>query len=613
MLTEEQAGTIENPNEHKLICALPGSGKTHTFISLADRVLNSSNTNSVLMVTFTNASASEMEERLVKRLGPQLAKRTKAATFASLMLKQFEQIRVRRRSIIGPEQYSFVKRALIQAQIRYDDINEWVSTIEAMGRDIDYMHDGTPTSMVFEAYLSLLKKYKRFDLNMMCRELIAGLEGGTVKPYRYSHLLCDEFQDTDELQYRWLKAHGNLGKTLAVVGDDDQSIYSWRGSMGYHAFREFQNDFNASGYLLSKCFRCSPNILNAAKMFVENNEDRIDKDMASVKKEQGTVKIVSIPNNFISQFTQELLQMDSLESVSKIGGEQDTKKSDGFEQYRYVAQAIKQSEKDGWAILARTNKQLDQVERALSELQMKAVRIGGKSIFDNEHAVGFINLFYGLAHPKAADALVSGLGWIGESEETLHYIYQSCKTMGFASSQQMSGETWKPVTAFMQEMAMRAINLEEQYAGAFIDKLCSAVIKYLKKKKDADEKLQVTVVEICQGILKGSKGNLVARAKNLAEKTKKNTKQEDHNQNDAVILATMNGSKGLEWPRVWIIDVDDGKVPMIKGAVTREAIEEERRLLYVAMTRAEENLVISHRENKESSFIEEIVGVNSSL
>ena len=71
----------------------------------------------------------------------------------------------------------------------------------------------------------------------------------------------------------------------------------------------------------------------------------------------------------------------------------------------------------------------------------------------------------------------------------------------------------------------------------------------------------------------------------------------------------MNGSKGLEWARVWIIDVDEGKVPMIKGDVTREAIEEERRLLYVAMTRAEEELTISHRENKGSSFIEEIVGV----
>src|SRR5690606_18118329 len=213
---------------------------------------------------------------------------------------------------------------------------------------------------------------------------------------------------------------------------------------------------------------------NASRMFDETYDDMNETGLGYLKKVEGTVDIVSIPNHFGSQFTRELLQMDSLESVSKIGEEQNAKKSDSFEQYRYVAQAIKQSEKDGWAILARTNKQLDQVERALSELQMKAVRIGGKSIFDNEHAVGFINLFYGLAHPKAADALVSGLGWIGESEETLHYIYQSCKTMGFASSQQMSGEVWKPVTAFMQEMAMRAINLEEQYAGQFIDKLCSA-------------------------------------------------------------------------------------------------------------------------------------------
>jgi DNA helicase-2/ATP-dependent DNA helicase PcrA len=114
MLTEEQAETIQEPDEHKLICALPGSGKTHTFISLVNVILEKDPKNTVLMMTFTNASAKEMEQRVVERLGKQKAKRVRAATFASLMLRQFKPIAGRRRSVIGPEQYTFVKRALAQ-------------------------------------------------------------------------------------------------------------------------------------------------------------------------------------------------------------------------------------------------------------------------------------------------------------------------------------------------------------------------------------------------------------------------------------------------------------------------------------------------------------------
>jgi superfamily I DNA/RNA helicase len=90
MLTGEQAETIEEPDEHKLICALPGSGKTHTFISFVDVILDKEPTNTVLMMTFINASAKEMEQRVSDRLGKQKAKRVTAATFASLMLRQFK-------------------------------------------------------------------------------------------------------------------------------------------------------------------------------------------------------------------------------------------------------------------------------------------------------------------------------------------------------------------------------------------------------------------------------------------------------------------------------------------------------------------------------------------
>ncbi|WP_462172463.1 UvrD-helicase domain-containing protein [Pseudoalteromonas xiamenensis] len=114
MLTEEQAETISQPDENKLICALPGSGKTHTFISLVDRILDVDLTYRVLMVTFTNASAKEMEERVSNRLGKTKTKRVRAATFASLMLDQFRAIANRRKAVIGTKKPS----SRIQVHVR---------------------------------------------------------------------------------------------------------------------------------------------------------------------------------------------------------------------------------------------------------------------------------------------------------------------------------------------------------------------------------------------------------------------------------------------------------------------------------------------------------------
>lgn len=126
MLTEEQELAVEEPNEYKLICALAGSGKTFTFISLAEEILKLNHSHRVLMVTFTNAAANEMDERLAKRLARKDYKRTSSSTFASLMMRQFRPLAKNRRCIIGAEQYSFVKRAVIAEGGDTDELESFV-------------------------------------------------------------------------------------------------------------------------------------------------------------------------------------------------------------------------------------------------------------------------------------------------------------------------------------------------------------------------------------------------------------------------------------------------------------------------------------------------------
>lgn len=612
MLTEEQGLAVEEPNEYKLICALAGSGKTFTFISLAEEILKLNQSHRVLMVTFTNAAANEMDERLAKRLAQKDYKRTSSSTFASLMMRQFRPLVKKRRCIIGAEQYSFVKRAIIAEGGDSDELEFFMSSVDQFGRELDGEFQDNTYSFerkVYARYCKILSDQNCYDLNMMARELIAGLQSGVIKPYNFTHLLCDEYQDTDNLQYLWLKIHGDAGLILACVGDDDQSIYSWRGALSFDAFKRLQKDFNASGYLLSKSFRCASNILSSAKKFIENNQDRLPKEMVSGIAEQGQVYKVEIPINYISQYQIDNEMRDKVEVKSTSIEQLSSAEKEKQERYRFVAEKINSINKPGWAVLARTNRQLDQMEKALLELQLKVVRIGGKSIFDNIHAVSMVNLFYGLVNDSASSELVSGLGWAGEKEENLKYISQVSSAMGFAAASQIGDVQWTTITAYMQEMSLLAKQCRESDSERYIQKWGEVMLRVIRKLGDKERKFQVTILEIILNILRGSKGDLYSRARNLVDKTRKPKNKIDHKQEDAIILSTMNSSKGLEWPRVWLIDIEDGIVPMLKENVTIEAIEEERRLVYVAMTRAQFELYLSYKEGNESMFIEEIDGV----
>lgn len=137
------------------------------------------------MVTFTNASAGEMTDRIKKRLGPKGAWRTKSTSFASLMMAQFRQISKGRKSIIGPEQILFVQRAVIAEKQNIDEIDDWVSKVEETGRDVNYEFRSIPSCKVFNRYCEILHYHRRYDIKVMARKLIGDLYDGTANLYEY--------------------------------------------------------------------------------------------------------------------------------------------------------------------------------------------------------------------------------------------------------------------------------------------------------------------------------------------------------------------------------------------------------------------------------------------
>ena len=608
--TPEQLAVIQNPNENKLVIALPGSGKTHTTVSLAE-VITSNPTNTILMLTFTNAAATEMGERIHKRLAPQAASRVKSMTFAKLLLQQFRTISKGRKLLMGGEQENYIRRTASKLNVAYDSIPIFAEFIENAGRVLNFEDDNSFSSRFFIEYLNLLALFGRVDLNTVTREVILGLQAGVIKPANYNFIIVDEYQDTDELQYLWMLSHINAGTYFCVVGDDDQSIYSWRGAVGFENMRRFRSDFTPTTYTLSTCFRCAPYILGAAQRLIENGQQRLPKSMHSAKSSMGAVSVIEVPGNYVSPFSKTLSERDTIEiSSQKKKSKADPKKKVNYEQYRFVVDHIA-VEFENWAILARTNLHLDHMELTLAERNIPVKRLGGKSIFDSPHAVGIVKLLFGVVNPRAADHLADGLGWLGEQLPVIQTIYQAAKSTGFGSLNAFGTSKWLKETVDLQIMAHDWFHSEkdEKETAARVNRFFSFLEKSIEHHHLADYKSQLAVAAVCQKVLLGSNGNLMARAQSILDLvTIGASKSSDKDRAGKITLCTLTGSKGLEFPKVFIMKVDDGVIPIIKEDVTdvQAQIDEERRLLYVGMTRAEDELVISFTQNKPSMFIGEI-------
>lgn len=623
--TAEQLQAIEEICENKVILALPGSGKTHTLISYVERILNAYPDSKIILVTFTNASSEEMAARINARL-PSFVRNVRVGTFASIILSMFMPFSQGRRLILGAEWNSYVRRAAFKNGFGAEElpyIFEFIEKASRAGAEPDPEH---PLSAVYSDYLNMLNVYHRVDPHIVSREVTNAIRKGLIKPLKANFMMVDEFQDVSSADFEWVAAHIDSGIWTTVVGDDDQSIYGWRGAQGYESIVLMQEIYQATGYLLSQCFRCAPAILAAAKKLIEHNVERVPKKMSSARSEKGKIERIVVPEKVVSSWTAESLASDVVQTNSdkkKRSGKptpaemKKNKDSKAMEKARFIVEQIKDESPYSWAILARTNAELDLIERALAERRLNAIRLGGKSIFDSEHANGIAKLLLGVLDRKHVSHIVDGLGWLGEREDVIQKIYYTAGGAGFASVSSLNSSGWLSETVELQGMAQQWINdtISPEAIKDRTDKFFNCLVKRMHTQEPNDLKLQLAVVKVLKDVLESFKGSFSERVKDLAERVINNSRKKiDHKAPDAVKLATLTGSKGLEWQNVWIINVDAGRIPSAKSMEmpseeeVQAAIEEERRLMFVGMTRAELWLRISNTEGQESQFIQEIFG-----
>ncbi|MFG0904676.1 ATP-dependent helicase [Photobacterium damselae] len=571
-LTEDQA-LVAQSDGYTMCCALPGSGKSHTIVELTKNLLAKNKTNKVLLITFTRAAAAELTERLNVKLGDQ-AYRAKASTFDSIYGQQVKTLNEKRkkRTLVGGEQYNFIERAIRYCSLNGMKMEDALGHIDYYGRMIDpkpINDDETAESwQVYSSYMSLLAQNNMQDFNVIAREAYLGVETGRIAPWDCTHMLVDEFQDTSDMQYAWIRVHGEAGIKITVVGDDDQSIYSWRGALGFENMVMFQQDFNAKGYVLRKCFRCRPEILASARTIIEFNSERVYKEMESAREEGGIVKV----HGYLSE-------VDELDAM---------------------IQAIKANNKQ-WAILSRTNKILDKAEAMLKVNEIPYIRLGSKNLWDDNVANIFLKIIWSIIRPKDKRFIGEILGWLGEDEQDIQLISRAMTYFKGSFGEWMPDETlqWSSVSQTLHE---KWIPFGIDCSGKILIEGRVKQLLDLLKEARGNKGSEAKFLDILGGIIIGMKDELSfcerveILAKNLAPS--KDGNNEDDVETGVVTLSSLHSSKGLQWAQVWMLASNQGICPSTRALDEGEAaVSEERRLFYVGMTRAVDELRLSFTFN----------------
>jgi superfamily I DNA/RNA helicase len=553
---------VAQSRRHCLAVACPGAGKTKTIASKAAALLQEPGAN-VGAVTFSKDAAVELRERILKLAGASAKSRLIAGTFHSLGFRQIGRRGGKRQDIASDgDRSGLLIRVLAETGLNWK-VEEAVPVIEQLKTGVTHAIEGSPEAILYEAYQDALARNGKIDFQDMLRLSIAGMESGDIEPYAFTHLLVDEFQDTDPLQYRWVELHAAAGACVTVVGDDDQSIYGFRAAMGFRGMEGFAAKFEAQRVVLGSNYRCREEILAAADRLIRHNPDRIPKVLHAEKGAGGVV----LARRFNDEYDDAAAAVETLQPRLAVG--------------------------QSCAILSRTNRVLDAIESVCRSHGVKYYRASGRSVLDQPEGALMCNLLQIVQRVKL-NGLDAVLGYAGMSTRDLTAVHNA---MGATLAQKqkkdlvalgLAEDTATTYRGFMKRLAEWQTLCERQFYSLALEGVREWMMTYVRK--EAAERAIVATYDVMSR-LNGS----------FSERIEFLKRANNEPAADALVLTTMHSSKGLEWDHVWITRAEENVVPDTKSPEC-----EERRLFYVAMTRARETLTISsNRKNPPTRFIHE--------
>jgi DNA helicase-2/ATP-dependent DNA helicase PcrA len=608
-LNDAQRQAVTAPAEPTLVIAGAGSGKTRVLVHRAAWLIDveGMSPQGLLAVTFTNKAAAEMRGRIEALLGMPvnhlwigtfhgLAHRLLRRHWQEAKLPQNFQI------IDADDQLRLIKRLLKNLEI---DDSRWVPKeiqwfINAQKDEglrpqhLDDERDPNRRQMIslYAAYQEVCERGGLVDFaELLLRahelwrdnpELLAHYQR------RFGHLLVDEFQDTNAIQYAWLRLlAGDSAAIPFVVGDDDQSIYRWRGARVEHIHR-FQRDFpNATVVKLEQNYRSTATILNAANAVIANNADRMGKNLWTDGAEGEPIRLYAAYN-----------ERDEADFV--IGRLRD-----------WIDQGNARADT---AVLYRSNAQSRVLEEGLINAGIPYRVYGGLRFFERaeiKDALAYLRLISHREDDASFERIVNrptrGIGARTVEIMRAYARANSCtmwRAAGAVASDELAGRAANAVHAFMnliEGMARETTGLDLQDKVDHVIHASGLVEMFRNDKGERGEtKLEnlMELVSAAKSFEPDPAGEMSPLDEFLSHAALEAGEGQAEAWEDCVQLMTMHSAKGLEFPLVFMCGMEDGLFPHQRSIADPNGLEEERRLCYVGITRAKQALYVTYAEQR---------------
>lgn len=583
-LNADQQRAVLTPG-HALVSACPGSGKTRVLVERAKHLLQTNPNHRIAAITFTKDAASEMVERLENALGPTHKGRILSGTFHSLALGQINAARAAKGepalTVLAEGQSRILIKRAWQAEAPERKLAEITKEIEAAkATRIPPQNPNGPVARALKHYQQLLRENDAYDFADLVICAADGILSGAFPPLDCTHLLVDEMQDVDQTQVTWIMAHVRHRKIVMCVGDDDQSIYTFRHALGFTAMRTFADACNAEEIVLGTTYRCAASILNhATRLIAGNNKVRIQKKIRTTNTERGTVERQDYADE-AEEAEAAALHLDA-RPILNAKGEPATA-----------------------AILARTNSTLRTAEAMLIKRGI-AYRVKGKSPFWEGGVPALILGMLGAFAGRGSRGLALQLHGVQANHDLIRTINHETRGMANPVNFLVASNAWKkglsaaalrdfaPMQAALHDAAR---HLAANDIEAMLGPICERAVAAGGMQKGQK------IADVACSVIAGMNGNLKARLQTIDRMRRSKAANEDP-KDRAISLLTIHGSKGLEFDHVWLMGMVHGVLPHKDSFV-----EEERRLCYVGMTRAKTHLTLSAsvEEGAESGFFAEM-------
>jgi ATP-dependent DNA helicase UvrD/PcrA len=591
-LNEDQRQAVASPLGAALVLAGAGSGKTRVLVHRVAWLIQveGASPNSILAVTFTNKAAAEMRSRIETLLGiPSGA--MWLGTFHGLAHRL---LRIHWREAGLPQSFQILdsedQARMLRKVLKALDLDEtrWIprEILWFINAQKDEGHrpkhikdDGDPTRrQLIKIYQTYEDACQRAGVVDFAELLLRAYELWRDNPAllqhyrtRFQHVLVDEFQDTNAIQYKWLMLLTARGGMPFVVGDDDQSIYRWRGAR-VENLNQFRRDFPAAVlYKLEQNYRSTGTILKAANALIANNAGRLGKTLWTSGEDGERVKLYAA---FNERDEADFVVNRIREWVARGGARREV------------------------AVLYRSNAQSRVFEEAFLNARMPYRVYGGLRFFERaeiKDALAYLRLVASRADDNSFERVVN-LPVRGVGAKTMDLVRDTARAN--------SSSLWNGAIAARGALPQRAAQSLQSFME-LIDKLAHEV-NGLELHEQVDHLIQMSGLIEHYKKEKGERGEgrienlleLVPLESFLAHAVLESGEGQADPYDDCVQMMTLHSAKGLEFPVVFLAGMEDGLFPHQRSVADLAGLEEERRLCYVGATRAMRHLYITYAEQR---------------